>query len=255
MQITNVESGTTSADGLHIGLRNGMVQGVRLNAIFNLKENADMQFFTNNSHRMTIDRKGDIGIGTAAPQATLHLKKGANTILFERAGYATFVIQQSFGSGLSISRQNQSVPDVIITADGSVGIGSSNTGTFKLAVDGKVGAREFKVSLENPWPDYVFEENYKLMTLEDLKEFINKNKHLPGIKNSKEIKNDNGYEIGLMQIKLLEKIEELTLYILQLNAENKVLKQKIDLLTKKKFYEKIFITSVNRFCNYKLQKI
>jgi hypothetical protein len=106
LQITNMESGTGTNDGLHIGLRNGMVQGIRLNAIFNLKENADMQFFTNNIHRMTIDRNRNIGIGTSTPQATLHLKKGANSILFERQGYATFCNTAKCGQWFKYNKAN-----------------------------------------------------------------------------------------------------------------------------------------------------
>jgi hypothetical protein len=121
----------------------------------------------------------------------------------------------------------------MIASNGSVGIGSVNTGSFKPAVDGMVGAREFKVTLNNPWPDYVFESYYPLMSLENLNEFISKNKHLPGLPSAKEIEENNGYGLGEMQIKILEKIEELTLYILQLKAENKELKQKIELITKK----------------------
>jgi len=121
----------------------------------------------------------------------------------------------------------------MIASNGSVGIGSVNTGSFKLAVDGMVGSREFKVTLNNPWPDYVFDNKYELMPLNEVENFINQNKHLPGIPSAKEINENKGYELGEMQIKILEKIEELTLYILQLKAENKELKQKIELITKK----------------------
>jgi hypothetical protein len=65
------------------------------------------------------------------------------------------------------------------------------------------------------WPDYVFEDSYNLLELSEVEQFINKNKHLPGIPSASEVE-ANGIDIGDMQSKLLLKIEELTLYIIKL---------------------------------------
>jgi hypothetical protein len=111
---------------------------------------------------MTIDRKGDIGIGISTPQATLHLKKGANSILIEHQGYASFVIQQSAGNGLSITRQTNT-PDIYIANNGNVGIGVVGV-PHKLTVKGTVKACRMEVEVESCC-DYVFEDNYKLPSI------------------------------------------------------------------------------------------
>ena len=71
------------------------------------------------------------------------------------------------------------------------------------------------------WPDFVFDKNYQLPTLQEVEEHINKYKHLPDIPSETEVK-ENGVSLGEMQAKLLQKIEELTLYTIELN---KVLKE------------------------------
>ena len=98
----------------------------------------------------------------------------------------------------------------------SLCIGTTDPGSFKLAVEGKIGAREVIVTDANPWPDYVFENDYKLPSLKDLKNHIQSKKHLPDIPDAEHIK-ENGISIGEMQVKLLKKIEELTLYIIDQN--------------------------------------
>jgi hypothetical protein len=113
----------------------------------------------------------------------------------------------------------------MIASNGSVGIGSVNTGSFNPAVDGMVRAREFKVTLDNPWPDYVFDNKYELMPLYKIENFIHLNKHLPGIPSAKEINENKGYELGEIQILLLEKIEELYLHVIRLEKENNELKK------------------------------
>jgi hypothetical protein len=106
----------------------------------------------------------------------------------------------------------------------SVGIGTVNTGSFKLAVEGKIGAREIRVTSVNPWPDYVFSKQYKLKSLSALKEYISKNHRLPEMPSAQEVK-DNGIELGKMNAKLLEKIEELTLYVIELKGDIEQLKK------------------------------
>lgn len=110
---------------------------------------------------------------------------------------------------------------------GNVGIGTSNTEGYKLGVNGKIIATEVVVKLYNTWPDFVFEDNYKLMPLADLEQFIQINKHLPGIPDAQEVV-EEGVSVGEMNALLLQKIEELTLYMLQQQKEIEVLKQKLE---------------------------
>jgi hypothetical protein len=108
---------------------------------------------------------------------------------------------------------------------GAVGIGTTNPGSFKLAVEGKIGAREVNVTLANPWPDYVFEKSYSLPSLEEVKSYIDQNKHLPEVPSAKEMET-NGVNVGEMNMMLLKKIEELTLYTIQMNQKmNEVIKE------------------------------
>lgn len=105
--------------------------------------------------------------------------------------------------------------------NGAVAIGNTASpfaSGYKLSVDGKIISEEVRVLLKTSWPDYVFAENYKLPDLNNLENFINVNKHLPNIPSADEVKN-GGILLGDMNAKLLEKIEELSLYIIQLNKK------------------------------------
>ncbi|MGO4293495.1 hypothetical protein [Chitinophaga sp. RAB17] len=118
-----------------------------------------------------------------------------------------------------------------ILNDGTVGIGTNTTGTNKLAVEGTIAARRVKVTSADPWPDYVFNDSYQLPLLPDLATYIAKNSHLPGIPDATEIARD-GQDLGEMNRKLLEKVEELTLYIIQLDKRNNQQQAQIDTLIK-----------------------
>jgi len=98
-----------------------------------------------------------------------------------------------------------------LTTTGNVGIGVSNPEN-KLDVNGTIRATEVKV--EAGWADFVFEEDYELLPLSEVKNHIQTKKHLPGVPTEAEVK-ANGVSLGEMQTLFLQKIEELTLYIIE----------------------------------------
>lgn len=106
---------------------------------------------------------------------------------------------------------------MVLNADGGVGIGTTTTGPHKLAVEGSIGAREIKVQATG-WSDFVFEKNYSLPTLEEVEKHINEKGHLKDIPSEKEVL-ENGINLGEMNSKLLQKIEELTLYSIEQNKK------------------------------------
>lgn len=96
---------------------------------------------------------------------------------------------------------------------------------YELSVDGDVIAESFVTQNSTSWPDYVFEDNYPLIPISDLEKAIKKNKHLPNVPSATDIEK-NGINLGPMTSALLEKVEELTLYIIQLEKRLKALEEK-----------------------------
>jgi hypothetical protein len=109
-----------------------------------------------------------------------------------------------------------------------VGIGTTNP-TYKLSVNGNIRSKE--VVVESGWADYVFDQQYPLRPLEELRTFIQKNKHLPGIPSAREVQTE-GLSLGATQKKMMEKIEELTLYLLEANTQIRQLQKEVDALKK-----------------------
>ena len=109
-------------------------------------------------------------------------------------------------------------------------IGSTTGATgYLLSVNGKIMCTELRVQSFATWPDYVFADDYKLASLYDLEQQIKTNKHLPGVPSAEEVCND-GIAVGEMQKVMMEKIEELTLYIIQLKKDNDKLNERIQSL-------------------------
>lgn len=105
-----------------------------------------------------------------------------------------------------------------------VGIGTTSPDiNYMLSINGKIRAKE--VVVETGWADFVFEDDYNLISLAELENFVIENNHLPGIPTEEEVKN-NGVSVGEMNSKLLQKVEELTLYVIELNKKIEMLKSK-----------------------------
>jgi len=152
----------------------------------------------------------DVGRVTAKQSKTeiarIGLTRGGGTY----TGYLTFWTKASNSGELT--------QKMLLDANGNLGIGTNNTKGYRLAVNGSIGAGEIKVLNVSSWADFVFEDNYNLRSLNDLEIFIQDNKHLPEIPTEEEVKKD-GISVGEMNAKLLQKIEELTLYLIDQNRK------------------------------------
>lgn len=153
---------------------------------------------------------GNIGIGTANPSFRLHVAGDVN-IQSGRLRLDNFVAMErsTFGWGFLL-------PERV-----TIGNNFSTNLSYRLAVDGTIKARE--VVVENNWSDFVFADDYNLRSLEEVEAFIKAHKHLPDIPSEKEVQG-NGVSLGDTQAKLLQKIEELTLYVIQQKKELDALK-------------------------------
>jgi trimeric autotransporter adhesin len=140
---------------------------------------------------------GDAGMGVFGNELRLHSDYVFADITF---GYDDYV--------------NGFTEKMRIKGNGNVGIGIANPNE-KLAVNGRIRSKEVLVEAAF-WPDFVFDENYKLPTLNEVEKFIATNKHLPDLPSATEVET-NGQNLGDVQKKLLQKVEELTLYIIEQN--------------------------------------
>ncbi|MBW4890146.1 hypothetical protein KXQ82_10485 [Mucilaginibacter sp. HMF5004] len=107
---------------------------------------------------------------------------------------------------------------------GNVGIGTGDTHGYKLAVNGDIHTKKVVVDLLN-WPDYVFQPSYNLKPLSEIKTYIDQNHHLPDMPSAEKIEKD-GLDLGEMNKVLMKKVEELTLYMIDLQKQVDQLKKK-----------------------------
>jgi len=142
--------------------------------------------------------------------------------------YNTITTSTNTPAGTDISANLVVNPVMITDPSGNVGIGTPNIDpAYKLSVGGSIRAMEVKV--ETGWADYVFGKGYKLKPLSELNDYIRQNKHLPGVPSAAEVK-ENGVKVGETESLLLRKIEELTLYLIEMKKDDDILKQRIDSL-------------------------
>jgi len=126
--------------------------------------------------------------------------------------------------GIWHGNDNSFEPTIGLTYDQKVGIGTSNP-QAKLAVNGDIFAKKIKVT-QTGWSDFVFLPSYQLPKLAEIEQYIQQHHHLPEIPSASEVEK-NGLDLGQNQAGLLQKIEELTLYIINMNKEVESLKKQV----------------------------
>ncbi|MCK7555237.1 hypothetical protein MKQ70_09560 [Chitinophaga sedimenti] len=201
---------------------------------------------------------GMVGIGVGSPSAPLHVVStttvgnqnvsailgnaynhwtvfgGANggRIRGSNEGYLD-IESSSSGSNTTLYLNTTSPGNVIMSMQGTsnVGIGTGSPQS-KLAVAGTITAQKVRVT-STGWPDYVFEPAHVRPSLPELSQFLTKEKHLPGIPTAAEI-TAQGHDVGEMNKKLLEKVEELTLYLIEEHKARVALEEKVKLLEQRK---------------------
>jgi hypothetical protein len=221
-----------------------MILGTRRH--FN-KLGAGVQWYYGND--ITIDGSGYVGIGTITPGDRLTVQDAVRVSTSNGTG-GFYAADASFGGNsiFSLTRQSNNLAlsafdgigfttaarsgpstsyNMFITTTGTVGINTTNTYGYQFAVNGSVIATSMTVKLYANWPDYVFKPTYHLVSLNEVKTYIDKNNHLPDMPSAEEVSKE-GINLGEMNKRLVKKVEELTLYLIQkdkqLNEQAKEIK-------------------------------
>lgn len=208
-------------------------------------QGADIRFQTGNGWNnrpyasLILSNNGNVGIGTTIPSGKLEILKNtdlSSAITLPNSGLIIRADNDGNDASLRFGVDNVNLKAVIQTQQtttgakfdllinpfgGNVAIGTKKSDSWKLAVNGKIRAKEIKV--ETGWSDFVFYDDYKLSTLQEVENHIIENGHLKDIPSAKEVE-ENGIFLGEMDSKLLQKIEELTLYTIQQQKEIETLK-------------------------------
>jgi len=211
-------------------------------------DHGGINLVTNNSIQLAVMPNGFVGLGTTSPGAKLdvvgdvyidNIDWQTDNALRIREGssnsYGAF-FKYGLNDLLTIGTRNENIDYAAfqiargssnVVFNGNVGIGTTNP-TSKLTVAGNINSREVKVSVD-AGADFVFEKDYVLPSLQEVEKFVTENKHLPEIASAKAMQKE-GINLSEMNIKLLQKIEELTLYVIEQNKLNNLIVKENNLL-------------------------
>jgi hypothetical protein len=210
--------------------------------------NYDFNIKTNNTFQVVCKANGDIGLGAFG--GNLVNSSGKKYRLFiansgeisagiqDASGKYPFVVKPNGATSIGIPTSTAYTSPYMLQVSGAVNIGDAfpTNSAYMLTVNGRIGAREIKVSIQNPWPDYVFEKSYELKSLESIEKYITTHQHLPGIPDAKSLEREAcGLDLAQMQGLQMEKIEEIYLHLIEMNkalkelkSENKRLKRQLN---------------------------
>ncbi|HEX2921878.1 MAG TPA: hypothetical protein VHO50_12015 [Bacteroidales bacterium] len=207
-------------------------------ATFTIQASGDVPgniaFASGNTEHFRLTSLGNLGVGTTNPDSKLTISDGgAGSYLLNVGGTGNGKIKVRHIDGKHWSStevdnlyfQHGINKNTIINAGGStggVGIGIMDPGIYKLNVSGKIRADEIVVNTSGA--DFVFDPGYNLLDLAEVEKYIEENKHLPDVAPASEMQSD-GMNVSEMQTKLLQKVEELTIYLIEQQKEIEMLKE------------------------------
>lgn len=214
-------------------------------------------WLTNGADIYLHDLNDSVGIGTQTPIGKLHIRDANSenvkvyitpmstgsgdsaSIYFAEdhdATYAMYWMYDGYTDELGLwgkSGATRYGPHLLIhRSSGNMAMGNTFATNYKLSVNGRIICTELRVNLVANWPDYVFSDGYNLMPLAELDKFVRKNGHLPNVPDASTIET-SGLDVGEMQRMMMEKIEELSLYILDQQKQIQELKDRLDKQTVK----------------------
>ena len=239
--ISKLEVKSSLGDGLSVSSPSQtlvMKTGL-LGAVIGTTSSSTLNFMTAGSTWATLKPDGSFGLGTIAPINKLDVN-GRMRLRHNGSSSGIYFNNSSNTDASFIGQYTDNYVGIftggawkfaVNGTDGSVVMGSTNLDNenlalasgYRLKVFGKIISEEVRIQLKSAWPDYVFEKNYKKLSLGELEKYVDEHKHLPNIPSAKEIEKD-GQHLGEMQRKMLEKIEELSLYVIELKKEIDLLK-------------------------------
>jgi len=171
---------------------------------YNKTSGVNNTFLGANAGEGNVTGNGNVFIGNRAGS----LETSSNRLYIDNSNTATPLLYGNFGT------DQLGINTAIIPAG------------YTMAIDGKLMVEEVRVQVSDNWPDYVFDPSYELMSIQELKKYIAENKHLPDVPSAEDLAEEGGIDVGEMNKLLLKKIEELSLYMIQLQEEVELLKNK-----------------------------